>query len=148
MVKKKQSPGKVKAPALFADLFEVKSESKENEKKVDKSSGHQPLAQKKQFSSMTDLLARHQVPEKNKYVSREFQAFGCHLANQLGDQKHVSLYIKLAKNTPRGLLERALSFVSDANNARSKPKLFMWKLGQLKAKHPENNQQAASVKKD
>ena len=40
--------------------------------------------------------------------------------------------MRLAKNTPRGLMESARGFVKDAVNARSKGKLFMWRLKQLK----------------
>jgi hypothetical protein len=87
---------------------------------------------KKQFSTVAELLNKHSIKESNKYISREFQAFGCHMATVLDDQTHTSLYIKLAKTYPRALLERALAFVSDAENARSKAKLFMWKLDLLK----------------
>jgi len=54
------------------------------------------------------------------------------LALALDDKKHLSLYIKLAKTQNRALLEKALSFVTDAQNARNKAKLFMWKLQELK----------------
>lgn len=70
-------------------------------------------------------------PTKDKYISREFQAFGVHLAEELNDMKHKSLYIKLAKTMHRTLLEKALSFVVDSN-AKNKGALFMWKLQQLK----------------
>jgi len=50
----------------------------------------------------------------------------------LDDLGNKSLYIKLAKDTPRGLLESARNFVSDAYNVKSKAKLFMWKLAQLR----------------
>lgn len=70
-------------------------------------------------------------PATDKYVSREFQSFGIHLAESLGDYKHKSLYIKLAKTTHRSVLEKALSFVVDSN-AKNKGALFMWKLAQLK----------------
>jgi hypothetical protein len=69
---------------------------------------------------------------KDKYISREFQKYGYDLAQELGDPKSVSLYIKLAKETPRALLETARNFVKDAYNVKSKPRLFMWKLKQLK----------------
>jgi hypothetical protein len=42
------------------------------------------------------------------------------------------LYIKLAKETPRGLLEAARNFIKDAYNVKSASRLFMWKLTQLK----------------
>ncbi|HET9946469.1 MAG TPA: hypothetical protein VFQ63_00185 [Patescibacteria group bacterium] len=70
-------------------------------------------------------------PTKDKYISREFQAFGVHLAEELNDMKHKSLYIKMAKTEHRPLLEKALSFVSDSK-ANNKGALFMWKLKQLK----------------
>jgi hypothetical protein len=54
---------------------------------------------------------------------------------ELGDPEHRALYIKLAKETDRALLEKARYFVKDAN-ARSKPRLFMWKLRELRK---ENN---------
>lgn len=70
-------------------------------------------------------------PIEDKYISREFQSYGIYLAEQLNDYKHKSLYIRLAKTVPRAVLEKALSFVKDAN-ATSKPKLFMWKMKKLK----------------
>ena len=72
-----------------------------------------------------------EILDKHKYVTREFQDYGYRLAVKLGDVKHVSLYIKLAKERNRTLLEQALSFTVDYPNAKSKPKLFMWKLKQL-----------------
>ena len=70
-------------------------------------------------------------PVQDKYISRDFQAFGIYLAEELDDYKHRSLYIKLAKTVHRSVLEKALSFVSDSN-ADNKGALFMWKLKQLK----------------
>ena len=70
-------------------------------------------------------------PVEDKYISREFQTFGIHLAESLDDTKHKSLYIKLAKTTHRSILEKALSFCIDSN-ARNKGALFMWKLKQIK----------------
>lgn len=72
------------------------------------------------------------VEDTDKYVSREFQKYAYDLASELDDLKHVSLYMKLVKINPRGIVESARSFVKDAQNARSKPRLFMWKLKQLK----------------
>lgn len=70
-------------------------------------------------------------PVEDKYISREFQSYGIYLSEQLGDYKHKSLYIRLAKTVPRAVLEKAMSFVKDAH-ANSKPKLFMWKMKKLK----------------
>jgi hypothetical protein len=69
--------------------------------------------------------------DKKKYITREFQDYGLRLAKELNDDKRKSLYIKLAKITPRKLLEEARNFVKDASNVKSKSRLFMWKLGQL-----------------
>lgn len=71
-------------------------------------------------------------PKIDKYVSREFQSYGIHLAESLDDYKHKSLYIKLAKTTHRSILEKALSFAVDSK-ADKKGALFMWKLKQLRA---------------
>jgi len=70
-------------------------------------------------------------PTHDKYISREFQAFGIHLAEELDDYKHKSLYIKLAKTVHRSILEKALGFVVDSK-AKNKGALFMWKLKQLR----------------
>lgn len=70
-------------------------------------------------------------PTSGKYVSREYQSYGLYLSQKLEDEKHKSLYIKLAKTTPRYLLEQALQFVSDSK-AKNLGALFMWKLKELK----------------
>ena len=70
-------------------------------------------------------------PTTDKYISREFQTFGLHLADSLDDYKHRSLYIKLAKTIHRSVLEEALSFAVDSN-ATNKGALFMWKLKELR----------------
>ncbi|MDO8658086.1 MAG: hypothetical protein Q7K55_05070 [Candidatus Levybacteria bacterium] len=70
-------------------------------------------------------------PAKDKYISREFQSFGIHLAEELDDYKHRGLYIKLAKTVHRSVLEKALSFAVDSN-AKNKGALFMWKLKEFR----------------
>lgn len=72
-------------------------------------------------------------PVEDKYISREFQKYGIYLAETLNDYQHRSLYIRLAKTVPRAILEKALTFVKDAN-ANSKPRLFMWKMKELRQK--------------
>lgn len=86
----------------------------------------------KGLQSIGDSLKKYQLDDKNKTVSREFQLYAYDLAVELDDLAHKSLYMRLAKVTPRGLMETARSFVKDAQNARNKGKLFMWKLKQLK----------------
>jgi hypothetical protein len=82
------------------------------------------------IQTIGDILKKFN-PMEDKYISREFQSYGIYLAEELGDYAHKSLYIRLAKTVPRVILEKALSFVKDAN-CKSKPKLFMWKMGKLK----------------
>ena len=86
----------------------------------------------KGFSTIGDILKKFDSDE-DKYISFEFQKYGYELAEDLNDLKHKALYIKLAKDTPRGLLESARNFVKDAQMVKSKGKLFMWKLQQLKS---------------
>jgi len=73
-------------------------------------------------------------PKVDKHVSREFQAYGIRLAEELDDYKHRGLFIRLAKTHPRPLLEKAFSFVIDSN-AKNKGALFMWKLKELKSQN-------------
>lgn len=83
------------------------------------------------FTSISQILKKFDA-KKDKYVSFEFQKYGYDLAKELGDLKNISLYIKLSKETPRGLIEAARNFIKDAYKVKSKPALFMWKLTQLK----------------
>lgn len=84
------------------------------------------------FTSMQNLFQDYQLDDKGGYITKEFQDFGYRLALELNDMKHKSLYMRLAKKENRAILERALSFVADAATAKSKAKLFMWKLQQLR----------------
>ena len=84
------------------------------------------------LTSIGESLAKYKLDDSDKYVSREFQKYAYDLAVELNDLAHKSLYMRLVKNSPRGLIESARSFVKDAQNARSKGRLFMWKLQQLK----------------
>lgn len=79
-----------------------------------------------------DIIGKYKIEDRDKYVSREFQKYAYDLAVELGDLEHKSLYMKLAKVTPRILLEKARTFVKDATNAKSKGRLYMWKLAELK----------------
>lgn len=71
-------------------------------------------------------------PLQDKYISREFQKYGIYLSEELNDPRHKGLYIKLAKEIPRAILEKALSSVKDSR-ARKKGALFMWKIKDLKS---------------
>lgn len=70
-------------------------------------------------------------PTKDKYISRDFQAFGIYLSEEMDDYKNRGMWIKLAKINHRAILERALSFVKDST-VDNKIALFLWKMKQLK----------------
>lgn len=84
------------------------------------------------MKSISTILDKTKETKRPKNISREFQSYGIYLADELGDSKHYSLYIKLAKDLPRKILDEALSYVKDYPNPKSKAKLFMWKIKQLK----------------
>jgi hypothetical protein len=102
-------------------------------------------AKKTGFSSISTLFDRFQIDDKGGYITQEFQDFGYRLACELNDQKHKSLYIKMAKEVERGILERALSFVADADSAKSKARLFMWKVNQLRTEKVAAQKKQGSV---
>lgn len=86
---------------------------------------------KKGPESLGDLLQSFDW-DRDKYISVEFQKYGYDLAEELGDPGHKALYIKMAKEYPREMLDKARNFVKDASKVKSKARLFMWKLQQLK----------------
>jgi len=86
---------------------------------------------KSNFAPISDALKGFEK-DKDKYISQEFQKYGYDLAAELNDLKNKSLYIKLAKETPRGLLETARNFVKDAYEVKKPAALFLWKLKQIK----------------
>ena len=88
------------------------------------------------FKSVGQLFLGYDLEKKGKYVSREFQDYGYRLAVELNDVKNKSLYIKLAKQEERSLLEQARTFVKDANQVRSKARLFMWAIKKLRQGEP------------
>ena len=88
------------------------------------------------MKSISDILKNKDLKKdhRNKY---EFQAFGNRLAEELGEPHKRSLYIRLAKNEDRNLLEAAREFVLGSEKATTKGKLFIWKLTQLKKERDE-----------
>lgn len=80
-----------------------------------------------------DILAKYQTDDSAKYISQEFQNYGYRLAVDLDDLAHKSLYIRLAKTMPRKILEQARSFAVDAMHAKSRARLFMWKMRELRS---------------
>jgi len=91
------------------------------------------MADKKSgFSPIINILDKYELEEtKQKRISREFQDYAYRLAVDLDDTSHTPIYMRIVKNNSREIIERAKSFVMDSN-ARSKGRLFMWKLKQMK----------------
>lgn len=84
------------------------------------------------MKSLAKAITEVKYKNRPKNITREFQMYGVFLAESLEDTKHYSLYIKLAKELPRAILEEALNFTKGYYNAKNKAKVFMWRLKQLK----------------
>lgn len=85
------------------------------------------------MKSLKNILKNYQLDEsKQRRISREWQDYAYRLALELDDLKHKSLYMRLAKTADRSLLEEARNFVRGATAAKSRGRLFMWKMKQLK----------------
>lgn len=84
------------------------------------------------MKSVSTIIAETRFKDRPKNISKEFQMYGVYLAESLEDTKHYSLYIKLAKDIDRRLLEEALNFTKGYYSAKSKARIFMWKLKVLK----------------
>lgn len=83
------------------------------------------------MKSIAEVLKNIEAKDSGKYLKHEWQLYGYRLATWLGDEDRMSMYMKLAKNEDRGKLQDSWDFVKESN-ARSRPKLFLWKLSQLK----------------
>ncbi len=101
------------------------------------------MARKSPPASIKDQLDlfKKTLAGRKKYVKKEFQAYGLQLAENLGDWKNRSLYIRLAKTVDRHLLETAFHFVTGQTPGTIKTpyKLFMWKLKQLRREKTSKN---------
>jgi hypothetical protein len=64
----------------------------------------------------------------------EFQAYGQRLAKELQDLAKETLYMKLAKEVDRTLLEQAREHVLGSERVRNRGALFMYKLKELRDK--------------
>ncbi len=84
------------------------------------------------MKSIAKAIAEVKFKDRPKNISREFQMYGVYLAESLDDTKHYSLYIKLAKVVNRKILEEALNFTKGYTAAKSRARVFMWKLKELR----------------
>lgn len=80
---------------------------------------------------ISDILDKKGI-KRDYRRSHEFQAYWNRLADEFNDHKHRALYIKLAKTEDRNLLELAREHVLGSPKAKTKGRLFMWKLNELK----------------
>lgn len=87
-----------------------------------------------QPSLLKDSLDKYKqtLDQRQKYVKKDYQAYGLELAKELHDWKNRSLYIRLAKEKGIDVIEPIRRFVKDQtpHTVKSPKKLFMWKLGQ------------------
>ena len=86
------------------------------------------------MKSIKEIIEERTEKKSAKNIAYEFQDFGVRLAEELNDTKRRSFYIKLAKNHPRHILERARDYALGYTKARSKAKIFMWFLKESKVK--------------
>lgn len=84
------------------------------------------------MKSLNQIIAETKHKDRPKNIAHEFQMYGVFLAESLNDTKHYSLYIKLAKEVDRKILEEALNFTKGYTSAKSRARVFMWKLTELK----------------
>ena len=91
------------------------------------------------MKSLADIIKQKEIKgdTRNKH---EHQAYGNRLAEEFGDLKHRALYIKLAKNEDRSLLEQAREHVLKSERATTKGRLFMWKLSQLRKERQDKQE--------
>lgn len=86
----------------------------------------------KAVSSVKDIITARAKIKTAKNIAYEFQDFGVRLAHSLGDMGRKSFYIKLSKEVDRATLERARDFALGYEKAKSKAKVFMWYLKELR----------------
>lgn len=84
------------------------------------------------MKSIKTAIAEAKFKDRPKNIAYEFQEYGVYLAESLDDTKHYSLYIKLAKEMDRKILEEALNYTKGYYSPKSKARVFMWKLAELR----------------
>lgn len=97
------------------------------------------------MQKLADLLGEKYNKNRPKNLSQEFQVYAVYLCESLGDSNYP-MYMRLAKKTDRAILAEALAFTKGYTAAKSKPKIFLWKVKQLKLEKSEK-EKALSVKR-
>jgi hypothetical protein len=93
------------------------------------------------MKSIQQALTNFKLEDKGGHITREFQDYGYRLACEMGEESKKGMYIKLAKTVDRSTLERARTFVLDAETVNNRGKLFLWAVGRIKKGQPLNNDQ-------
>ncbi len=84
------------------------------------------------MKSLKQILKDKTQKQGAPRAKHEFQEYGIRISEQLHDNKHKALYIKLAKEKPRPMLESARIFATDYDTQSvNRGRLFMWKLKEL-----------------
>ncbi len=76
--------------------------------------------------SGNDYLKELKKRAKKSHVYKEYQLDGLEIAQILHDEKHKSLYIKLAKEHDAQKLRRIAKEIAENKNIRNKGAYFMW----------------------
>lgn len=91
------------------------------------------------MESIRDILKKRLEQKGPVHAKYEFQEYGVWLSEQLHDSRHKGLYIKLAKERLRQLLEEARIFATDVESSSvNRGRLFMWKLAELEKESKKN----------
>ena len=85
------------------------------------------------MKSIKQAISEAKFKDRPKNISQEFQMYGVYLAESLEDTNRYGLYIKLAKEVDRKILDEALTFTKEYYSAKSKARIFMWKLKELRS---------------
>lgn len=83
------------------------------------------------LTTINILDPQAKMPDAKRHPANEFQAYAYKLANDLNDLQNLHIYMRLAKNVERSLMEKAYSFVSDSSTDQ-RGRLFLWKLKQIR----------------
>jgi len=110
-------------------------------KKKESNKDSSPKKQKELFDTKKFEKKKFLFSKKAKYMTKEYQAYGMKLAGKLEDSKRASMYIKWAKEKPRGILENAYSFTIDYPNAKDKSRIFMWKVKELEQERKDKDEE-------
>ena len=75
-----------------------------------------------------DYLKKLKKRSRESYIYHKYQLEGLEIADILGDRKHKSLYIKLAKEFGGEKLLQIAKDIQENKNIKKKGAYFMWEL--------------------